>query len=248
MYPNELCGRSVLYSPFHSVPNSRAWVRSRTPRGPGTRRGACCETTPRNRSARDSPAPRTAPGSGPLQPTPYHLGRELRAVVAADPVGRPSTPDRYLGQDDTNLLGGHAPACLQCQAFTGVLLNQAQPLETSAVTGTIEDKVPCPNVVFPTRGTEVAAVGVLPVRPAQLGIGPRFGQSQPLIPPDPLHRLLVDRPALADQKRPDPPVAEPRVRAGQLLDPPGQHAWMSRTTGSVPEAGAGQVQHRDTRR
>src|SRR6202158_5189339 len=182
------------------------------------------------------------PGSGPLQPTPYHLGRELRAVVAADAVGRPSTPDRYLGQDDTNLLGGHAPACLQCQAFTGVLINQAQPLETSAVTGTIEDKVPCPNVVFPTRGTEVAAVGVLPVRPARLGIGPRFGQSQPRMPPDPLHRLLVDRPALADQKRPDPPVAEPRVRAGQLLDPPGQRRLDVARDGRVPEAGAGQVQ------
>src|SRR5947199_2355735 len=96
------------------------------------------------------------PGTVPLQPTPYHLGRELRAVIAADPVGRPSAPDRDLGQDGTNLLGGHAPACLQCQAFTGVLINQTQPFETSAVTGTIEDEVPCPNVVFAARGTEVA--------------------------------------------------------------------------------------------
>src|SRR3954452_18778479 len=89
------------------------------------------------------------PGTGPLQPTPYHLGRELRPVVATAPGGRPSTPDRDLGQDDPDLLGGHAPACLQCQAFTGVLIDQTQPFETSTVTGTIEDKVPCPNVVFP---------------------------------------------------------------------------------------------------
>src|SRR3954452_6688366 len=122
------------------------------------------------------------PRTGPLQPTPDHLGRELRAVVAADPVGWPSAPGRDLGQDDTDLLGGHAPACLQRQAFTGILINQTQPLETSAVTGTIEDKVPGPDVVFPTRGTEVAGVGVLAVRPAWPGIGPRLGQLQPREP------------------------------------------------------------------
>ena len=56
------------------------------------------------------------------------------------------------------------------------------------------------------------------------------------------HRLLVDRPALAIQQRPDPPVAEPRVRAGQLLDPPGQRRLLVASDGRVAEAGAGQVQ------
>src|SRR5262249_6642570 len=137
------------------------------------------------------------PRTGPLQPTPHHLGRELRAVVTADALRRASTPGRDLGQDGANLLGVHAPARLQGQAFTRVLINQTQPLEASAVTGTIEDKVPCPNVVLPARGAEMAGVGVLPVRPAWPGIGPRSGQFQPRESPDPPHRLLVDRPALA---------------------------------------------------
>src|SRR5205814_9595275 len=97
--------------------------------------------------------------------------------------------------------------------------------------------VPCPNIVFPTRGSEMAGIGVLPVRPARLGIGPRFGQFQPQEPPAPPHRLLVDRPALADQQRPDPPVAEPRMRAGQFLDPPGQRRPDVALDGRVPEAG-----------
>ena len=74
------------------------------------------------------------------------------------------------------------------------------------------------------------------------GIGPRSGQFQPQLPLDPTHRLLVDRPALAIQQGPDPPVAEPRVGAGQLLDPSSQRRLFVARDGRVPEAGAGQVQ------
>ena len=42
--------------------------------------------------------------------------------------------------------------------------------------------------------------------------GLRLGQLQPRLTPDATNRLLVDRPALAIQEGPDPPVAVPQVR------------------------------------
>ena len=61
-------------------------------------------------------------GARPLQPGPHHLGRELRAVVAADPMRRAPAFRRDSDQDDMDLFGRHAPACLQRQAFTCVLI------------------------------------------------------------------------------------------------------------------------------
>src|SRR5512135_200670 len=182
------------------------------------------------------------PGAGPLQPIPHRLRRELRAVVAADPMRRAPATRRDLGQDDADLLGRHAPACLQRQAFTSVLINQTQPLQAPAVAGTIENEVTCPYVVFAARRPEVAGVRVLAVRAARPRRRTGPGQFQPRQAPDPPHRLLVDRPALPVQQRPDPPVAEPRVRAGQLLDPPGQGRPLVPHDRRVPETGAGQAQ------
>src|SRR5829696_5676195 len=54
----------------------------------------------------------------PLQPGPHHLGRELRAVVASDPMRWAPALRRDPDQDDTDLFGRHAPACLQRQTFT----------------------------------------------------------------------------------------------------------------------------------
>jgi hypothetical protein len=60
----------------------------------------------------------------------------------------------------------------------------------------------------------MAGILVLPMRPARLGIGPRSSHFQPQLAIEATHGLLVDRPALAVQQGPDPPVAEPWVRPG----------------------------------
>ena len=78
--------------------------------------------------------------------------------------------------------------------------------------------------------------------PARLGIGPRLGHLQPRLAVEATHRLLVDRPALAIQEGPDPPVAVPRVCPGQFLDSSGQGRLEIATNGLVTEAGPGHVQ------
>ena len=88
----------------------------------------------------------------------------------------------------------------------------------------------------------MAGVLILPMRRAGLGIGPRWGHFQPRLAVDPTHRLLVNRPALAIQERPDPPVAVPRVRPGQFLDPPGQRRLEIAQDRRVANAGTGQAQ------
>src|SRR5205814_6723762 len=146
------------------------------------------------------------PGAGLLEPRPHHQGRELRAVVAAHPTRGAATPGRNFGQDDPNVLGGHASSRLQRKAFTSILINKTQPLEASTIAGTIEDKVPCPYVIFATRRSEMAGVPILSLLSPRLGIGRRLGHFQPGLTVDPTDRLLVDRPALAIQEGPDPPV------------------------------------------
>ncbi len=88
----------------------------------------------------------------------------------------------------------------------------------------------------------MAGILVLSMGPARLGISPRSGHFQPQLAVDPPHRLDVDRPALAIQQGPDPPVAEPRVRPGQLLDAPSQRRLLIAEDRRVAEAGPGQVQ------
>ena len=139
LYPRELCGRSVLYSSFQSYPTLWPVVRSRSPRGSATRREPCCEMTPRNRSARGSPGATYSVRAGFLQPRPHHLGRELRAVVAAHPTRGAAASGRDFGQDDPNVLGGHASSLFQRETFTSIFINNTQPLETSTITGTIEE-------------------------------------------------------------------------------------------------------------
>src|SRR6185437_8940487 len=128
------------------------------------------------------------------------------------------------------------------EAFTSVLINQTQPLQAPPVAGTVEDEVPGPNVVLAPRRAHVTGVRALAVRPAGPGIGPGAGQFQPRLSPVAAHRLLVDRPPFAVQEGPDPPVSVPRVRAGELLDPPRQRHPFVPHDGRVPEAGPRQAQ------
>ena len=141
-----------------------------------------------------------------------------------------------------DVLGGHAPASLQRQAFSSIFINNTQPFETSTFIGAIEDEVPCPYVVLAARGPEMAGILVLPMSPAQLGIGPRSGRFRPRLAIESAHGLLVDDPALAIQQGPDPPVTEARVRPGQFLDASSQRRLFIAEDRRVAEAGTGQVQ------
>ena len=88
----------------------------------------------------------------------------------------------------------------------------------------------------------MAGILVLSMRPPRLGIGPRLGHFQPQLAIEATHGLLVDRPALAIQQRPDPPRAEPWVRPGQFLDASSQRRLFIAMDRRVAEAGPGQVQ------
>ena len=192
--------------------------------------------TPRNRSATGSPATYSAPepvpsshdrttsaaNSGPLSLRTRHGGPPRSAATPARMIRMSSAVMPLLR--------------LQRQAFTSILIDEAQPLQAPAVAGPIEDEVPGPHVVLAARGPEMAGVLVLPMLAAGLGIGPRTGHLQPRLAVEAAHRLLVDRPALAIQQGPDPPVAEPGVRPGQFLDgrratPPARRGRRARSGG-----------------
>ena len=230
--PGNCAGVPYCTPPSRARPTPWPAVRSRTPRGSGTRRGPCCETTPRNRSATGLPgatysAPEPVPSSHDRTTSAANSGPLSLRIRHGGPP-----PGRDLGQDDPDVLGGHAPARLQRQAFSGVLINDTQPLEAPTVAGTIEDKVPCPYIVFAARRPEMAGVPILSMLPAGLGIGPRSGHFQPRLALEPPHRLLVDRPALAIQQGPDPPVAEPWVRPASSSIRRANAACSSRSTGA----------------
>ena len=207
-------------------------VRSRSPRGSATRREPCCEMTPRNRSARGSPAPRTASRAGFLQPRPHHLAANSGPLSLRIRHGGPPPSGRDFGQDDPNVLGGHASSRLQRETFTSIFINNTQPLETSTITGTIEDKVPCPYVVFAPRRPEMAGVPILSMLSVRLGMGRRLSHFQPRLTVEATHRLLVDRPALAIQEGPDPSVAVSWVRPASSSIRRANAACSSRTTGA----------------
>ena len=78
----------------------------------------------------------------------------------------------------------------------------------------------------------MAGVLVLPMLPAGLGIGLRPGHFQPQLAVEAADRLLVDRPALAIQEGPDPPVAVPWVRPASSSMRRANAACSSRKTGA----------------
>ena len=191
--PGNCAGVPYYTSP--SKPTLGPAVRSPTPRSPGIRREPCYGMTPRNRSARGSPVPRTADRSPSPPATNAPLGPRTpgHCRYGADTAG---PPRRDFGQDDPNVLGCHASSRLQRQAFTSIFIYETQPLEATAVAGTIEEKVPCPYVVLTARRPEMAGVPILPMRSAGLGDGLRLGQLQPRLTPDATnHLLLTDQPS-----------------------------------------------------
>src|ERR1700730_8088892 len=88
----------------------------------------------------------------------------------------------------------------------------------------------------------MAGVAILSRLSAGLGIGPLLGHFQPRQTPEATHRLLVNRPALAIQEGPDPPVAVPRVRPGQFLDSSGERRLFIAQDWRVADTGTGQTQ------
>ena len=88
----------------------------------------------------------------------------------------------------------------------------------------------------------MAGILILSMGSARLGIGPRLSHLQPQIAIDAPYGLDVDRPAFAIQQDPDPPVTEPRMRPGQLLDASSQRRLFVAKDRRVTEAGTGQVQ------
>src|SRR5262245_9853988 len=175
----------------------------------------------------------------PGHPRPDPLGDELRAVVRPD-VHRRSPFLHHRGQHRAHRLGRHATPDLQRQAFPRVLVHQREPLQGPAVRRPVVQEVPRPDMVLVLRRSPHAAVRAA----AQPSFFPLFpGHFQPLLPPEPVHPLAVDAPALATQQGPDPSISVARMPLDQLQHPGHQPGVLLLDLGRPPLRRARLPQH-----
>ncbi len=89
------------------------------------------------------------------------MGNELRTVVAAD-VPWDAAHREELRERIDHVLAGDATIDLQGEAFTGLLIDDGQPLQLAAAHRPVVDEVPTPDVVRAFGPTLVAAVCARP--------------------------------------------------------------------------------------
>src|SRR5690606_18487885 len=110
----------------------------------------------------------------------------------------------------------HAPRDLQRQALTRELICNEQPPQHPAALVAIVNEVPAPHVVDPGSAmTHDAAPGS-----SQPPLFPLFNRHfEPFLPPQPMHTLAVDPPAVPPQQRVNPTVAVAWPTSHQLVQP-----------------------------
>ena len=144
-------------------------------------------------------------------PTPQRVSNELEAVVRSDECRCRLEAGEFL-QHGHQVPGLSAPSHPDRQAHAAVLVDHVQEFEPAAVGRGIELEVHGPNLV-----------GMLsPVTPLVVIGGPcplLLSGSRPLkalLPPDPLHPLVIHTPALAPQHAVGHPPAPADVLGGDL--------------------------------
>src|SRR3990170_1813358 len=150
-----------------------------------------------------------------IEPLSNRPSDEFRPVVAADVPGQAAHREQ-LHQHVDHPIRHDAAAHLQRQTLPRILVHDRQPLQRSAVMGTVMDEVPGPDVVFVLCSTPRTAIGAV----AQVPLFPLFSRHfQPLGTPQPVDSLAVHSPAFLSQQRPHPPIAVPWMPSHQFQHP-----------------------------
>jgi hypothetical protein len=143
------------------------------------------------------------------------VGDQLRAVVAADVLGRDTAGRDEALQERNGVLGGDRARHLARQRLAGELVDHVQHPQLTPVGCFVALEVERPDVVgaFGAQllGTCIAA------QPGALSLALRH--SQPLIAPETLHALLVHFPALFEQAGVGTAVTPALLEIGDLAQP-----------------------------
>jgi len=99
-----------------------------------------------------------------FQPRSHRLGCELRAVVAPHSQRGRAASGHLIGQDLLDVTSRHAPSRIQRHAFTSILIDQTEPLQSPPVICSIKYNVSCTYLVISTRRFEVTSIHVLAMR------------------------------------------------------------------------------------
>lgn len=141
------------------------------------------------------------------------MGNELRSVVAADEP-RCRVEAGQLLQYGHHILGLTAPAHTNGQAKAPVLIDHVQKLEPPTIDGGVELEVHRPHLVR-VLGPVTPHRNICGPCPLSL---PGSGPLQAFLPPEPLHPLVIDGPALPPQQAVGHPPATADVLSGNLLE------------------------------
>ena len=139
------------------------------------------------------------------QPPPNQLCCELRPVVRTQMLGW-TVASKEIGENLDNIMGAHPSSDLDRQALPRVLVEHGQQLQRSTVVGARAHEVVGPDMVL-VSWPESDARTIIEPQSAPFRLPP--GHFEPLLPPDPLHTLVVHLPALDTQQVRDLPISVP---------------------------------------
>lgn len=166
----------------------------------------------------------------PGQPVADHLRGHLRTVVGPN-VLRDTSGKHHIGHRFDDAKAVDTTSDPDCQAFTGVLIDQCHQADATAVVGLGLHEVVTPDVIA-MLWPEPNARSIVEPEPASR---PMFlGYFQPLTVPDPLYAITANLPAGLDQQRGDPAVAIASVLRGQSDNRSRQRIFVSSDNGRIP--------------
>ena len=146
------------------------------------------------------------------KPLAQGFGDELRAVVAANESRKPSLR-RDCNKTIDHVFALETVADFKAEILTRELVDDHQPLQLLARGGSIEDKVPAPNVIGMLRSSALSRV----VAVAEATFLSLFhGYFEPFLFPDAIHSLRVDRPAKLTKLATNEAIAVTRELADKL--------------------------------
>ena len=129
------------------------------------------------------------------QPSPHELRRELRPVVRAQMLGR-AVAHEQVGEHFDHIMGSSPSSDLDRQTLSRVFVEHGEKLQRTTVVGPCAHEVIRPDMILVQRPESYAGPVVEP-QPTSFRLP--TGHFEPLLPPDPLHALVVHLPAFDAQ-------------------------------------------------